>query len=151
MSDTIQKKNNNYMSNKEFYAELIECQERGEMSNTLGEMFLMLVTRYASKPKFSGYTYVDEMINNAVLACCQAWDKFDPEKSNNPFAFFTTVAHNAFLQILNKEKKHQRIRDRLLVEENMNPSYSYLEYEAAREKAEEDSRDAEEYVDDEEE
>jgi DNA-directed RNA polymerase specialized sigma subunit len=121
------RKRKNYMSNKEFFDELMRCQKKGVMSNQLGQMFKMLVERYATKPKFSGYTYKDEMIGFGIMACCAAFEKFDSNKSNNPFAFFTQVTHNTFLQVLNKEKRQQNIRDEILLSHDLNPSFGYLE------------------------
>ena len=119
------KKDVDYLSNKEFLPQIISCQETNIISNRLGEMFMILATRYASKPNFSGYTYKDEMISHAIVACVASVNKFNTEKSENPFAYYTQVIHTAFLQILNKEKKHQNIRDKALVEADMNPSYNY--------------------------
>lgn len=119
--------NEDYLSNKEMLEEVIKCQANGVISDRLGRMFLLLATRYATKPNFSGYSYVDEMISNAVLSCCQAVNKFDSNKSQNPFAYYTSVIHTAFIQVLNKERRHQEIRDVLLIEEDMDPSSSYLE------------------------
>lgn len=118
-----------YMSNKDFYKELVACQKQKKMSNELGKMFMLLVSHYASKPNFSGYTYKDEMICTGIKACCEAFMKFKPRKSKNPFAFFTMVVHNSFLQTLQKEARQRRIRDKILVEHNMDPSASYMELE----------------------
>ena len=119
------KKDVDYLSNKEFLPQIISCQETGVISNRLGEMFMILATRYATKPNFSGYTYKDEMISHALVACIASVNKFNTEKGDNPFAYYTRVIHTAFLQILNKEKRHQNIRDKALIEADMNPSYNY--------------------------
>ena len=121
------KKEEGYLSNKEMLAELIACQERNLVSDKLGRMFMILANRYATKPNFSGYSYKDEMISNGVVACVAALRKFDPMKSSNPFAYYTSCIHNCFIQILNKEKRQQEIRDKLLIENNMNPSHGYME------------------------
>lgn len=121
------KKNPDYLSNKEMLAEVLYCQEQGIQTEKLGKMFMLMAKRYATKPNFSGYSYVDEMINNGIVACCAAVNKFKAEKSDNPFAYFTQCIHTAFIQILNKERVHQEIRDELLMEEDMDPSNSYLE------------------------
>ena len=121
------KKEEGYLSNKEMFAELLDCQSKELVSNKLGKMFMILANRYATKPNFSGYSYKDEMISNGVVSCCAALMKFNPAKSNNPFAYYTSVIHNCFIQILNKEKKQQEIRDQLLLNNNMNPSHGYME------------------------
>ena len=114
-----------YLSNSEFLAQVISCQETGVISNRLGEMFMILATRYASRPNFSGYSYKDEMIAHALVACVASVNKFNTERSENPFAYYTQVINSAFLQILNKEKKHQNIRDKALQDANMNPSFGF--------------------------
>lgn len=121
------KKDKDYLSNKEMFEELIKCQDIGAISDRLGKMFMILSKKYASKPNFSGYSYQDEMIAAGVLACCNAFNKFKREKTNNPFAYFTQCIHTAFLQVLNKEKNHQIIRDEMLIENGMNPSENFDE------------------------
>lgn len=124
---TDKKKNKDYLSNKEMYAEIVRCQEEAEISDKLGRMFMLLARNYATKPNFNGYSYVDEMISSGILACVNAFMKFDPEKSNNPFSYFTRVIHNSFIYILNKERRSQEIRDVMLQENDMSPSSSYIE------------------------
>lgn len=118
-------KEKGYLSNKEMFAELLICQKLNRVSDKLGRMYVILATRYASKPNFSGYSYKSEMIGTGILACVNALNKFDPTKSENPFAYYTSVIHNSFIQILNKEKRQQQIRDQLLVDANYNPSLAY--------------------------
>lgn len=124
---TSKKKSKDYLSNKEMFKELVECQERGIISDKLGKMFILLATHYATKPKFSGYSYRDEFVDSGITACCVAFMKFNPERSVNTFAYFTTCIHNSFLQILNKEKTQREIRDKLLLDAEMTPSFGYSE------------------------
>ncbi len=65
------------------------------------------------------------MVSFAVVNLCANWHKFDPEKSDNPFAFYTTACYRSFLQYLSDEKKQRTIRDELLVDAGVNPSFSY--------------------------
>jgi len=124
---TKKTKEEGYLSNKEMFAELIICQKQNRVSDKLGRMFMILATRYASKPNFSGYSYKSEMINSGIVACVGALHKFDSAKSENPFAYYTSVIHNSFIQILNKEKRQQEIRDRLLIDNLYNPSYTFTD------------------------
>lgn len=121
------KKEKGYLSNSEMFKEVLKCQENDKLSEELGTMFMIMAKRIATKPNFSGYSYKDEMIGNGVVACCGALHKFDPNKSENTFAYYTSIIHNAFIQILNKEKKQQDIRDALLVKENMTPSFNFTD------------------------
>ena len=116
-----------YLKNAELLAEVIRCKEAGKLSNTLAKMLYMLTSRYATKPNFSGYTYIDDMIAEALADLCKNALKFKPERSSNPFAFYTQCIHNSFLGYLNNEKKHRRIRDAMLVEIGENPSFNFQE------------------------
>jgi len=42
------------------------------------------------------------------------FDNFDPEKSSNPFSYFTTIIWYAFLRRLDKEKKQSYIKGKLI-------------------------------------
>ena len=121
------KKEEGYLPNPEMFKEVLKCQETGVISERLGKMYMIMAKRIATKPNFSGYSYKDEMISNGVVACCAALHKFNPEKSENTFAYYTSIIHNAFIQILNKEQKQRDIRDAMLVKDNMNPSYGYAD------------------------
>lgn len=116
-----------YLKNAELLAEVIRCKEAGKLSNTLAKMLYMLTSRYATKPNFSGYTYIDDMVAEALADLCKNALKFKPERSSNPFAFYTQCIHNSFLGYLNNEKKHRRIRDAMLVEIGENPSFNFQE------------------------
>jgi len=96
----------------------------GEMTEKLARMLMKLTEKYALKGNWRNYSYREEMQGQAVLQLCQVALQFDESKSQNPFAFLTQISHNSFLRILNIEKKSQKLRDELLVQNHMNPSYS---------------------------
>lgn len=119
------KKKTNYLNNKDLLHEVIKSKEQGEMTNKLATMLQLLTTKYAKKGNFSGYSYNDDMQAYAMLMLVRTWKSFDPEKSNNPFAFFTQCIKNSFIQYLNQEKRQRDIRDEKLVNEGMLPSFKY--------------------------
>ena len=41
-------------------------------------------------------------------------NNFNPEKSSNPFAYFTQIIHYAFLRRIQKEKKQLEIRQKII-------------------------------------
>jgi hypothetical protein len=69
------------------------------------------------------------MVSLAMVNLCNNALKFDPAKSSNPFAYYTTAIHNSFQQYKSDEKKHRNIRDSLLVDAGANPSFNYMEAE----------------------
>lgn len=114
----------NYLNNKDMLAEVIASQKAGKMSPTLANMMMLLTKRYAKKGNFAYYSYNDDMQSHALLNICKAWDKFNPEKSNNPFAYYTQFIKNAFVQFINKEAKHTNLCDKLAIDAGATPSWS---------------------------
>lgn len=123
----MSKKKTHYVKNADLYAEVMKCQEAGKVSDTLANMYMLMARRYATKPNFASYSYIDEAISLASVNCCAGYMKFDGEKYSNAFAYFTSIIHNSFIAVLNSEKNQQRIRDAMLIENGLDPSYSYEE------------------------
>lgn len=123
----IKKKPKNYLNNADMLVELKKSHEQGRLTEEMGRMFMMLVKRYASIPRFSGYSYNDDMQSLALLTLAKVWKGFDANKYDNPFAYFTRVVHNAFHQYDNQERRQRDIRDAVLVEQGKNPSFNYAE------------------------
>jgi len=111
----------NYINNKTLYAAMIqyknslkEAEEKNkskpQVSRYIGESILLICNNLAKKPNFSGYTYKQDMISDGIIDCISAVDNFDPDKTNNPFAYFTQIAWNAFIRRIHKEKKQTYIK-----------------------------------------
>lgn len=100
------------------------------MTPKLARMLMTMVNRYADKPNWVKYTYLDELKQFAIMSLCMLWHKYDETRPNpNPFAYYTTVITNCFKQQIHKEKLPQKIKDAMLVEAGMTPSYgSQLEW-----------------------
>ena len=50
------------------------------------------------------------MISDGIENCVQYIKNFDPEKSNNPFAYFTQIIYYAFIRRIQKEKKQLYVK-----------------------------------------
>ena len=128
------RKSKNYLNNRDLLAEVMKSKEIGQMTDKLAHMLTLLCARYGARAQFASYTYNDDMQAYAMMMLVRTWNSFNPEKSNNPFAFFTQCIKNSFIQFLNQEKRHRVIRDEVMVDKGLNPSYTYqLEYEAQQE------------------
>ena len=119
------KKSEHYVNNKEFLEALIvyrgkcaEAEERGEprprITNYLGSCFLKIATHLSYKPNFVNYMFREDMICDGIENCVQYIKNFDPEKSRNPFAYFTQIIHYAFLRRIQKEKRQMDIRSKII-------------------------------------
>mgnify|MGYP006245466003 FL=1 len=82
--------------------------------NYLGESFLKIATHLSYKPNFVNYMFREDMISDGIENCVQYIHNFDPEKSKNPFAYFTQVIHYAFLRRIQKEKKQLEIKTKII-------------------------------------
>ena len=112
-----------YINNKKMYEEFCKYRERVQAAKAdgkelpripeyIGECFYKIATRLSTKYRFANYTYRDEMISDAIENCVMVVNGFDPNKSNNPFAYFTQVIRNAFFRRIMKEKKQTYIKYR---------------------------------------
>jgi len=108
-------------------------KDHGRMTEDLGRMFLKLADRYGTRSNWRGYTYNDEMRAQAVLQLSQIGLQFDESKSENPFAYYTAAVTNSFTRVLNIEKKNQNIRDDILQENGLNPSFTRQHQEVFKE------------------
>jgi hypothetical protein len=99
-------------------------KEHGRITEELGKMYLMLADRYAQRSNWRGYTYVEEMKGQAILQLSQIGLQFDESKSENPFAYYTAAVTNSFTRVLNIEKRMQNIRDDMLEESGLTPSFT---------------------------
>ena len=105
-----------YVDNKEFLAAITEYREKVQaaekagkdkprVTEYLGECMVKIANHLAYKSNFVNYTFRDEMILDGIENCITYIDNFDPEKSKNPFAYFTQITYYAFIRRIQKEKK----------------------------------------------
>ena len=119
------RKSEHYVNNKEFLEALViyraQCaraEEAGEsrprITNYLGSCFLKIATHLSYKPNFVNYMFREDMISDGIENCVQYIKNFNPEKSSNPFAYFTQIIHYAFLRRIQKEKRQMDIRSKII-------------------------------------
>ena len=99
-------------------------KDHGQITNKLALMYMKLCERYATRSNWRGYTYNDEMRSQALLQLTQIGLQFDESKSANPFAYYTAAITNSFTRVLNIEKRNQNLRDDILEQNGLTPSYT---------------------------
>ena len=110
-----------YVDNKEFFKAMViyldevkVAEDAGEprprIPNYIGECFMKIANHLSYKPNFINYTYRDDMISDGVENCCQYIYNFNPEKTENPFAYFTQIIWYAFLRRIQKEKRQLYVK-----------------------------------------
>jgi hypothetical protein len=111
----------NYVNNADFLQAITDyrnkCNEYESVGRDIpkvpdyiGKCIFDIATKLATKPNFYGYAFREDMIMDGVENCLVYIRNFDPEKSQNPFAYFTQIIWYAFLRKIQKEKKQLYIR-----------------------------------------
>lgn len=85
------------------------------LSDTIGKAIMDISYRRCYSPRFVNYApnWKEEMISDAIETCVKYSHNFDPQKSNNPFAYLTQLVTNAIFQRIKKEHKQQYIKLKL--------------------------------------
>ena len=81
-----------------------------------GECFLKIAERLSHRPNFINYAFREEMVSDGIENCVMYASNFNPEKSANPFAYFTQIIYYAFLRRIEKEKKQLYIKYKTMEE-----------------------------------
>lgn len=114
------KKSHHYVDNKKFYEEIVAYKKKEEeykqkglesprLPEYIGECIFKIANKLSNKPCFINYSYRDEMVSDGIENCIMYFKDFDPNKTQNPFAYFTQVIYYAFLRRINKEEKNRYI------------------------------------------
>lgn len=114
-----------YVDNKKFLEALIDYRKQvkeaeknkkeiPQVPNYIGECFIKIATHLSYKSNFINYTFKDDMISDGIENCLTAAAKFDPEKSSNPFAYYTQIIYFAFIRRIQKEKKQQATKYKII-------------------------------------
>ena len=98
----------------EIDAAKVDGKEIPRVTDYIGECFVKIATHLSYKSNFINYTFRDDMISDGIENCLTAAAKFDPSKSSNPFAYYTQIIYFAFIRRIQKEKKHQATKYKII-------------------------------------
>lgn len=115
---TPKKEKPHYVDNKKFYAEIVkyreacaeadkEGHEHPRMNNYIGECIYKIADKLSYKPCFMNYSFREEMVDDGIENCIMYFKDFDPNKTQNPFAYFTQIIYYAFLRRIAKEERNR--------------------------------------------
>lgn len=102
-------------------AELVKWRDSAEkpedriMSEELGKMVLMIGQKMLNRSEFRNYSreLKEDMLGTYCMKLIKGLKNYN-FKFNNPFAFFTTAAWNAYLMVIQKHYKQQNIKRSLM-------------------------------------
>ena len=135
----MSKQREHYVNNKDFLDAIIIYKNRVEVAKKngtdkppvgeyIGGCFLKIATHLSYKPNFVNYMFKDDMIGDGIENCITYIDNFDPEKSKNPFAYFTQIIYYAFLRRIQKEKKQVDIKNKMIERSGFSEVFTGDEY-----------------------
>ena len=135
------KKSEHYVNNKDFLAALeqyaidVERAKEKELPKPqipryIGECFLKIANHLSYKPNFVNYMFKDDMICDGIENCVRYVHNFNPEKSKNPFAYFTQIIYYAFLRRIQQEKKQLEIKNKILEKTNFDEVFDANELDS---------------------
>lgn len=125
------KRKKNYVNNKELYSNICGWITDGRPKPIYKDIvfdILEMIERISTKKNFRDYPFLDDMKGEAMLHCVKALKTYKEEK-DNPYGYFTTCIHNAFVQIIKKEKKYVDFKFHLVqdkIDENMKMDRSII-------------------------
>ena len=118
---------NHYVNNEEFLIEMTEYRNKylehqasngalgkPRLSESIALSFIKIAQNLSNKTNFRNYTYKDEMILDGIENCVAYAHNFNPEKSKNPFSYFTQIIYYAFIRRIQKENKQTDIKRSLI-------------------------------------
>lgn len=109
-----------YVNNEHFlqaikdYKKELETNPEARVPEYIGQCILDIAKRFASRPNFYGYSYKEELVSDGIENCLQYLTNFDPDKSSNPFAYYTQICYYAFIRRIAREKKQSYIKHKLI-------------------------------------
>lgn len=116
----MSRKNGYYVDKKKLYEEVVLYHEKlkvnpnAKANDYIGDAIIKISTKIANMPKFSGYTYKDEMIDEAIVTCVKAIRTFDVTRSSEVFSYLTTTVQNTYWSIRKKEKRQADLKTEMV-------------------------------------
>jgi hypothetical protein len=135
----MSKAKEHYVNNKDFLHAIIHYKKKVELAQKngdpkppvgeyIGECFLKIAQHLSYKPNFVNYMFKDDMIGDGIENCITYINNFNPEKSTNPFAYFTQIIYYAFLRRIQKEKKQVEIKNKMIERSGFSEVFTGDEY-----------------------
>ena len=63
-----------------------------------------------TRKKFNLYSFYDDIKQDAIVAMIMHYKKFDPSKSNNPYAYLSQICQSSFCRTISKHRTQEQIK-----------------------------------------
>lgn len=94
-----------YLDNQKFVEELEKWDRSKPMPDIIGKYIYDIIENLGRSGRFNGYTWLDSMKGDALIACIKGIKNFDINKSKNAFAYVTMICWHSFIERIKKENK----------------------------------------------
>jgi len=85
-----------HVKNSDLRNEIIKCKEKDELSKEALDMFILMAKKFSTKLNYVYSEDREDCISFAIMDCYQYWRGYNPEKSQNAFAYYTQIIKNGF-------------------------------------------------------
>ena len=85
-----------YVKNSDLIVAILASKEKGHLTKETVEMFILMVQGISKKMAYRDPEDKEDCMAFAMEDLVKYWNRFDPSKSNNPFAYYTQIAKNGF-------------------------------------------------------
>lgn len=99
-----------YVYNSELEKALIESKKRGKLTDEAIEMFILIVNGLSKIYSYENFEDRKECISAGIEDLIKYWNRYDPNKSNNAFAFITQIAHNGIKKGWKRIYSHRSVK-----------------------------------------
>lgn len=112
-------------------AAALNGQPEPVLPNCIAISIMDICNKMARRPNFNAYTYIDDMIGDAIYDCTRAVKNFNRNHVQvNPFGYFSRVAWNAFVRRIQTEQALYKLKQDLMFDEN-HIAYSIIDGDEA--------------------
>ena len=99
-----------YIKSDDFRLAIREAKEAGSPTVKLCKIFRLLISRYLSGPRYSGYDpdTISDMASAAMIKCLRNLDNYQPAKGS-PFSYFTLATECCCKDFLSKHYRQRNL------------------------------------------
>jgi DNA-directed RNA polymerase specialized sigma subunit len=85
-----------YVKNSDLLKEIVLSKQNGKLTDRAVEMFILIANESNKKLKYKDPMDREDCISAGIEDLIRYWDRFDPERSTNAFAFYSQICKHGF-------------------------------------------------------
>lgn len=113
------KQGKQYVSNPYLLQEIMKSKAQNELTPEAIQMFQLMIENISAKKHYNDPEDRKDCWQSAYLDILLYWRGFDPEKSKNPFAYFTSIIVNGMNKGWHKISGKIKTSDMISIDNNV--------------------------------